>query len=194
VTTEERIVRAMAELMRTRGYAGTGMKQLAEAAGAPVGSIYHHFPGGKLAVAAEVLRTTGAAYIELVPLLLDPHPDLTTGVGAAFETAAEDMLANGWANMCPVGTITGEVADSEPELREVAAEVVAGWVATLSAYLRERGLGEEDARSASYALLSALEGAFVLARGLRSTEPLLAAGRATAALVAAMPRTVTARR
>jgi AcrR family transcriptional regulator len=193
VTTVERIVRAMAELMRTQGYAGTGMKQLAEAADAPVGSIYHHFPGGKLAIAAEVLRSTGAAYIQLVPLLLDPHPDLATGVDVAFATAAEDMLAHGWANMCPVGTITGEVADSEPELRTVAAEVIDGWVVTLSAYLRERGLGAEDSRTAAFALLSALEGAFVLARGLRSTAPLLAAGRATAALVASLPRTAAVR-
>ncbi|MGZ4616192.1 MAG: TetR/AcrR family transcriptional regulator, partial [Actinomycetes bacterium] len=38
-----------------------------------------------------------------------------------------------------------------------------------------------------YALLSALEGAFVLARGLRSTEPLHAAGAAMAAYVARPP-------
>ena len=42
-----------------------------------------------------------------------------------------------------------------------------------------------------YALLAALEGGFVLARAQRDVEPLLAAGRAMSAYVAALP--VTAR-
>ena len=177
----------MAELLRVQGYAATGIKQLAEAAGAPVGSIYHHFPGGKAEIVARVLRTTGAAYVQLVPLLLDPHDDLVAGVVAAFDAAADDVEQTGWANMCPVGTITGEVADTEPALRAVAAEVITDWVVQLSAYLEGRGLAPKDARSAAYALLSALEGGFLLARGLHSAEPLRAAGRAVAAQVAALP-------
>lgn len=186
MTAEQRIVVAMGELLRRQGYAGTGIKQLAEASGAPVGSIYHHFPGGKSEIAARVLRTTGAAYIQLLPLLLDPYEDLVTGVSAFFDTAADEMESSGWMNLCPVGTVTGEVADTEPALRAVAAEVIDSWVADGTAYFVARGLTPADARSTTYALISALEGAFVLARGLRSAEPLRAAGRAMATAVAAL--------
>jgi AcrR family transcriptional regulator len=177
----------MAELMRSQGYAGTGINQLVAASGAPTGSIYHHFRGGKLAVAAAALRQTGAVYIQLLPLLLDPYEDLATGIEAAFAQAAEDLETTGWANLCPVGTVTGEIADAVPELRAVAAEVIAHWVDEGSRYFVGRGLSEIDARAAIYALVSALEGAFILARGQRSREPLHAAGRATAAYVATMP-------
>lgn len=187
VQTDERIVNAMAELLRVQGYAATGVKQLAAASGAPTGSIYHHFKGGKRDVAAAALRQTGAVYIQLLPLLLDPYPDLDTGLEAAFAAAAEDLENTGWANMCPVGAVTAEIADAEPALREVAAEVIAAWVEEGSRYLGARGLAPDDARSAMYAVLTALEGGFILARGQRSREPLLAAGRATAAYVAAMP-------
>lgn len=182
----ERIVQAMAELLRVQGYAATGVKQLTEAAGAPTGSIYHHFKGGKREIAAAALRSTGAAYIQLLPLLLDPYDDLTEGVEAAFAQAAEDLENTGWANMCSVGTVTGEIADAEPALREVTAEVFASWVEEGTRYLTGRGLSPDDARAATYALLSALEGAFILARGQRSREPLLAAGHATAAYVATL--------
>jgi AcrR family transcriptional regulator len=184
--TDERIVLAMAELLRTQGYAATGINQLVEASGAPTGSIYHHFKGGKLAVAAAALRQTGAVYIQLLPLLLDPYDDLATGVEAAFAEAAEDLENTGWANLCPVGTVTGEIADTVPELREVAAKVIAQWIDEGTRYFVRRGLSDADARSAVYALVSALEGAFILARGQRSREPLHAAGRATAAYVATM--------
>jgi AcrR family transcriptional regulator len=185
--TDERIVLAMAELLRAQGYAATGINQLVAASGAPTGSIYHHFKGGKLAVAAAALRQTGAVYIQLLPLLLDPYDDLAAGIEAAFAQAAEDLELTGWANLCPVGTVTGEIADAVPELREVAAEVIAHWVDEGSRYLVSRGLTDADARSAIYALVSALEGAFILARGQRSREPLHAAGRASATYIATLP-------
>jgi AcrR family transcriptional regulator len=185
--TDQRIVRSMAELLRVQGYAATSIQQLAAAAGAPTGSIYHHFRGGKREVAAAALRETGAAYIQLLPMLLDRHADLATAIEAAFAAAAEDLANTGWANMCPVGTVAGEIADTEPELRQVAAEVIASWVDAGSRYLARRGLSETDARTAMYALLTALEGGFLLARAQRAVEPLLAAGRAVSAYVATLP-------
>ena len=187
VKTDQRIVRAMAELLRVQGYAATGLQQLARAAQAPIGSIYHHFRGGKREVAAAALRQAGAAYIQLLPMLLDQHADLPTAIDAAFAAAADDIANTGWANMCPVATVASEIADTEPELRQVAAEVIASWADTGSRYLARRGLSQADARAAMYALLAALEGGFVLARAQRSAEPLLAAGRAVAAYIATMP-------
>jgi AcrR family transcriptional regulator len=176
----------MAELLRVQGYAATGIQQLARTADAPTGSIYHHFKGGKREVAAAALRQTGAVYIQLLPVLLDEHDDLPTAIEAAFVAAGETIANTGWANMCPVGTVTGEIADSEPGLREVAAEVIGSWVDQGAAYLTGRGLGAADARALVYALLSAIEGAFILARGQRSTEPLVAAGKAMAAYAATL--------
>ncbi|MGK8491527.1 TetR/AcrR family transcriptional regulator [Nocardia asiatica] len=182
-STRERLVTAMAELMRTQGYAGTSVKQITVAARAPMGSLYHHFPEGKPQIAAAALRTSGAAYIQLLPLLLDPHDDLREAVPAAFAAAAEQIEQTGWLNMCPVGTVAGEVADSEPVLREVAAEVITAWIEEGAGYFVRRGLPAAQARELILAVLTALEGAFVLSRTLRSTEPLLAAGRSLRARI-----------
>ncbi|MGK8508126.1 TetR/AcrR family transcriptional regulator [Nocardia asiatica] len=182
-STRERLVTAMAELMRTQGYAGTSVKQITVAARAPMGSLYHHFPEGKPQIAAAALRTSGAAYIQLLPLLLDPHDDLREAVPAAFAAAAEQIEQTGWLNMCPVGTVAGEVADSEPVLREVAAEVITAWIEEGTGYFVRRGLPAARARELILAVLAALEGAFVLSRTLRSTEPLLAAGRSLRARI-----------
>jgi len=192
VTTDQRILRAMAELLRVRGYAATSLQQLAQAAQAPIGSIYHHFRGGKREVAAAALREAGAAYIQLLPMLLDQHADLPAAIDAAFAAAADDIANTGWANMCPVGTVAGEIADTEPELRQVAAEVIASWVDEGSGYLASRGLSQADARAAMYALLTALEGGFLLARAQRTVEPLLAAGHAVSAYIATMEVTAQA--
>ncbi|MDF0532076.1 TetR/AcrR family transcriptional regulator [Tsukamurella sp. 8F] len=180
-TTRERLVTAMHELMRRQGYAATSVKQVTVTAAATTGSLYHFFPEGKPALAAAALRESGAAYIQLLPLLLDPHQDLVEAVASAFDAAADQIEAADWINMCPVGTVAGEVGDTDPGLRAVAAEVVAGWVDSATDYFAARGLEASAARSFSLAVLSTLEGAFILSRTLRSTEPLRAAGRTLAA-------------
>ncbi|MFE6922296.1 TetR/AcrR family transcriptional regulator [Nocardia sp. NPDC057663] len=185
-TTRDRLVVAVAELMRTHGYSAITVKQITAAAGAPMGSLYHHFPHGKVQIAAEALRSSGAAYIQLLPLLMDPHEDLRAAVPAAFADAARTLEESGWINMCPVGTVAGEIADSEPALREVAAEVVTDWIDKGTAYFVSRGLDETQARDLILGVLCGLEGAFVLGRTLRSAEPLLAAGQAISARIDAV--------
>jgi AcrR family transcriptional regulator len=66
-STRDRIVTATAELFRRQGYNGTGLKQVTQAAGAPVGSVYHFFPGGKDELAETVILTSGRVYQELTP-------------------------------------------------------------------------------------------------------------------------------
>jgi AcrR family transcriptional regulator len=179
-STRESILTATAELMRRHGYAAVGMKDVVKASGAPIGSLYHHFPGGKLQLAREALINAGTAYGLLIPTLVDPHGDLGEAIEAVFGQAAEDMAQTGFANMCPVASVAAEVADTVPELRDATADIFTGWLDGATAYFRARGLQEPMARDFAVVLIGALEGAFVLARTLRSTEPLLATGRVLA--------------
>jgi AcrR family transcriptional regulator len=179
-STRESILTAAAELMRHKGYGAVGMKDIAAASGAPIGSLYHHFRGGKVQIAREALVNAGHAYSLLIPSIVDSYTDLGDGFDAIFTQAADDMAGTGFANMCPVASVAAEVADTVEELRLTSASVFVGWVDGGTAYFHARGLDEARAREVTFALIGALEGAFVLARTLRSTEPLLAAGRALA--------------
>jgi AcrR family transcriptional regulator len=179
-STRESILTAAAELMRHKGYGAVGMKDIAAASGAPIGSLYHHFRGGKVQIAREALVNAGHAYSLLIPSIVDSYTDLGDGFDAIFTQAADDMAGTGFANMCPVASVAAEVADTVEELRLTSASVFVGWVDGGTAYFHARGLDEARAREVTFALIGALEGAFVLARTLRSTEPLFAAGRALA--------------
>lgn len=179
-STRESILTAAAELMRHKGYGAVGMKDIAAASGAPIGSLYHHFRGGKVQIAREALINAGAAYALLIPSIVDSYTDLGDAIDAVFTQAAEDMAGTGFANMCPVASVAAEVAETVEELRETSATVFQGWVDGGSAYFAARGLDASHAREVTLALIGALEGAFVLARTLRNTEPLVAAGHALA--------------
>jgi AcrR family transcriptional regulator len=156
------------------------MKDIVAAAGAPVGSLYHHFPGGKVQIAREALLNAGIAYGLLIPALAEPHVDLGDAVEAMFGQAAADMAQTGFANMCPVASVAAEVADTVADLRAATADVFTAWLDGGTAYFVSRGVDEPVARDVTVVVVAALEGAFLLARTLRSTEPLLAAGRVLA--------------
>ena len=190
-STRETIVTAAAEVMRRKGYGAVGMKDIVVAAGVPIGSLYHHFPGGKVQIAREALLMSGAAYGLLIPTLMEPHDDLGEAVEASFVEAAQDMASSNFLNMCPVGSVAAEVADTVDELRGTAAEVFRGWLDGGAAYFVTRGVPQSTARELTVALVGALEGAFTLARTLRDTEPLIAAGRVLGAQYRGIALTAT---
>jgi len=174
--TKDRIITTSAELFRRQGYNATGIKQIVDEARAPFGSIYHFFPGGKEQLGAETIRWSGAMYGALVPAIFDPAPDVVTAVRTFFAGAAADLAASGYADACPIATVALEVASVSEPLREACADVFDGWLASATERLTGAGIAAPRARELAIGMVAALEGAFVLARAQRSTEPLAVAG------------------
>lgn len=183
--TRDRILDASAELFRRQGWAGTGIKAVLERAGAPSGSLYHFFPGGKDELTAATVRRAGAEYQALVEAVLRAAPDPVTAVRDAFLGAGEALRASGWADACPIETIALEVASTNEALRVATAEVFAAWLEAGTAFFARSGVPAPEARRLALSFVSLLEGAFVLDRASRTTDALEAAAESMAALVAA---------
>jgi AcrR family transcriptional regulator len=182
-STKGRIVDASAELFRRHGYTGTGVKQIVAAAGAPFGSLYHFFPGGKEQLGEEVIRTSGAMYGLLIGAIFDPAPDVVTAVERFFAGAGETLVETDYADACPIATVALEVASTNDVLRQATADVFESWIAGGAERFEAAGIAADPARELTIAMLAALEGAFVLCRAMRTTEPLRIAGATMAAAV-----------
>jgi AcrR family transcriptional regulator len=182
-STKDRIISASAELFRRHGYNATGVKQIVAEASAPFGSLYHFFPGGKEQLGAETIRWSGAQYGQLIDLIFDPAPDVVTAVELFFAGAADTLRDTDYADACPIATVALEVASSSEPLREATAEVFESWIGAAVERFTAAGIDAAKSRELAIALLSSLEGAFVLSRAWRSTEPLAVAGAFCTALV-----------
>lgn len=182
-STRERILETTSELFRRQGYNGTGLKQIVAAANAPFGSLYHHFPGGKEQLGAEVIRSSGAMYEELVLTILRGAPDIVSGVRDCFLGAADVLTATDYADACPIETVALEVSSTNETLRAACAEVFESWILAGTAQHEGAGLSPEIARELTILFISALEGAFVLCRAQRNTEALEVAAKLVSAAV-----------
>ncbi len=187
--TKDRIMDSSAELFRRQGYAGTGIKQILAGADAPFGSLYHFFPGGKGQLGAETIRSSGRLYIELFATIAAQAPDVATAVEQFFDGAAETLVQTDYADACPIATVALEVASTNEQLRQACSEVFELWIDGATQYFRAAGIPPQRARELALSMLCLLEGAFVFARAMRSTEPLRVAGASAAsALTDALAR------
>ncbi|WP_439377781.1 TetR/AcrR family transcriptional regulator [Amycolatopsis lexingtonensis] len=177
--TKERIMAAGAELFRRNGYTGTGLKQIVSAANAPFGSLYHFFPGGKEQLGAEVIRSSGLAYIQLFDLFIAPAPDLISGIESFFAAGVATLEATDYVEGCPIATVALEVASTNEPLRQATAEVFTAWIDAGTEKFAKFGISREAARTLTITTVNNLEGAFVLCRALRDTEAMAVAGAAT---------------
>ncbi len=183
--TKVRILDSSGELFRRQGYMGTGVKEILAEAGAPFGSLYHHFPGGKSELGAETIRRSGFLYGLLLAEYAGPEVDLPTGIRAFFAAAAETLRETEYADACPIATVALEVSSTDEELRRACADVFESWVAGGTERFVLAGIDRDTARTLVIQMLAGLEGAFVLSRALRSTEPVELAGEASVAAIEA---------
>jgi AcrR family transcriptional regulator len=181
--TKERIVERSAELFRRQGFAGTGVKQIVAEASAPFGSLYHFFPGGKEQLGEEVIRWSGAIYGQLIDAFFVPGADPVAATRDFFAAAALTVRESDYADACPIATVALEVSSTSEPMRLACADVFDSWIDAASDRFSEAGLPRKRSRALAISMLASLEGAFVLARALRSSEPVEVAGAAATAAV-----------
>jgi AcrR family transcriptional regulator len=183
VPTRQRLVTAAAELFRRQGYAATGIKAVLTAAGAPYGSLYHFFPGGKVELGRAVIEEGGLAYRTLVEEFFHDDIDPIEATREFFHGGAELLESTGFADACPIATIAGEIADTHEPMRVAAAAAFDSWMSTLTTHLVTHGADPDRAAAAAVELFCLIEGAFLLGRTTRSAEPVRVAGRLAVAIV-----------
>jgi AcrR family transcriptional regulator len=185
--SRKQMIRSAALLFREHGYSGTGFRDVIAHSGAPRGSIYHHFPGGKAQLGAETVRAVGERIgvgLDALAEQGDPIAMLRMLVAGWRQTLVENEFRAG----CPIVAVAAESHPDAPELADAAAEAFARWQEPLSASLRKAGVKPARARRLAALITASIEGAIVLGRATRSAEPLDNVGRELEAAVrAALP-------
>jgi AcrR family transcriptional regulator len=182
-STKDRFIEATADLFRHQGYTATGVKEIVDAAGAPFGSMYHFFPGGKEELGAATIRWSGGLYGQLIGMFYDATTDPVAATRRFFDAAADTVRDTNYADACPIATVALEVASASELLRVATSDVFESWLRMLETHLVRVGLTKKQSANLAVALFCLLEGAFILARSTRDEGHIRTAGRSAAALV-----------
>lgn len=164
------LLKGARQLLAEKGYAGMELRDVAERGRAPRGSIYHHFPGGKVQLAREAAELEGTTIRDLIERSLEERGLKRTL--ALFGDVFRRRVADHPERIgCPVAAVA-LARPEDPELAAAATAAFQSWERPIAAALRNEGVGAKDAETFAGLVVSTVEGALLRARAAGSQEPL----------------------
>ncbi|WP_424937298.1 MULTISPECIES: TetR/AcrR family transcriptional regulator [Bacteria] len=182
--TKARLAESMLELIQTSGYSGTGLNGVTEHAAAPKGSIYFHFPDGKEGLGVAAVELAATQFTALIVQASASSNGAAEVARTAIEALATVVSESDYRLGCPVSVVTLEMGAESQRLRQACATAFESWIVPTAALLEADGLAAEEARSLATVVVSTIEGAVILSRAMRSTEPLSSAADVVSQLIA----------
>lgn len=175
----ERMVSSAAHLIRRDGVTATSMRDVVAHADAPRGSLQHYFPRGKEQLVAEAVdwaaRSASRRIDRLLATLRDPSPSRL--FAAMVRQWADDLVANEFAAGCTLAAVTIDRDESAAAARDAVAAGFTAWRRPIGRALVGMGVPVRKAPALATLMISAVEGAIVLARAQRDVTPLRTVAR-----------------
>lgn len=176
--SKTRILDAALLVIRQKGYSATRIEDVCEAAGLTKGSFFHHF-SGKEELAVEVAHYWSEVTADLFALAPFHTPADPLQRVLAYIDFRKTMLRGELPEFtCPVGTMTQEVYETHPAIRDACNSYITCHARTLipdiQAAMQSRDI-QADWTAESLALFTqvALQGAFILAKARNDVRPAL---------------------
>jgi TetR/AcrR family transcriptional repressor of lmrAB and yxaGH operons len=182
--TRTKMIATTAALLQKQGYHATGLAQILADSGAPRGSLYFHFPGGKEELACAAIVASGDAWRQRLEEVVARTSDPGAAIEASCEALAAALVESDFAIGCPVATVALEAAATSEPVRQTCAEHYATWRRVVAERLRTSGIPVARAEKLATFVLAAVEGALLLARVERDVTPLRTVGRMLRAMTA----------
>jgi AcrR family transcriptional regulator len=164
------MVASAALLIRERGAQSTAIADVLAHSGAPRGSAYHYFPGGRTQLLCEA--------VDYVADFVAERLARATGGVETLDSLVrfyrKNLIETGYRAGCPVLAVA--VESGEPDkvnpVIDRAAAAFTRWNDLIAGRLAADGIASARAEELAVTVTAALEGAIVLARAARDTKPL----------------------
>ena len=152
-----------------RGARATSLDAVLEHSGAPRGSVYHHFPGGREQLLREATDYAGKYVARRLERTAADYP-LARSTPCSTSTAS--LLASDFRAGCPVVAVAVESTEDGPDLRDDVVAAFDRWRQMFARGFAAAGI--DAARSDELAMLvvASFEGALILSRSYRDLAPL----------------------
>jgi AcrR family transcriptional regulator len=173
VSPRERMIISAALLIRERGAHPTAIADVLEHSGAPRGSAYHYFPGGRTQLLCEAIDYAG----EYIAAKIAGAGSGMEALDTLFADYRKQLLRSDFRAGCPVVAVSVEGGD--PEKPDTAAAVIeraaaafSRWTELITTRLVSDGVAKKRAAELAMLTTTSIEGAIVVARASRDIKAL----------------------
>ena len=163
-TTRDQFIETTCDLLEVQGYHGTGISQIIRESGAPKGSLYYHFPGGKEELTAAAILRTGDLIAGRIHQQLDDAVDVIKAIRLFIERVADAVEASEFRAGGPLTAVAMETATSSERLNLACRQAFAQIQQAFGERLTAGGFPAERAAELAVVVTAALEGGIILSR------------------------------
>lgn len=174
---KEKILLAGMDVMKRRGYNGTSVKDIVDAAAVPKGSFYNYFESKEAFALEAVEFVANEVRCSAENVLTDSQIAPLVRVRTYFESSIQDACCNEFREGCFLGNMCQEMSDSSDAIRVLLHrkfKQVTGLLAQAIREAQERGDITRPLKPEQTAefLFNAWEGAIMRAKASKCREPL----------------------
>jgi AcrR family transcriptional regulator len=162
-----KMVEGAVRLLARDGVEGTSFAGVLAATGAPRGSIYHHFPGGRTELLHAALDLVSARGLTAIETTRGQPPKIV--VARFLDLWRELLNRSNLSAGCAVLAVT--VASGDNELLDHAGTIFRTWTDLLAELFTVGGMKKPSARELAITVMAATEGAVAMSRAQRSRDP-----------------------
>ncbi|MBC8055240.1 MAG: TetR/AcrR family transcriptional regulator [Rhizobiales bacterium] len=178
----------MGDALQRRGLHGVGLNEILDDAQAPKGVMYHHFPGGKTALAVAAIEAAAESLSRALDKALQREADPVAALLIWLSNGARLLGASGYERGCPLATVALESGPDDPEIRAALAIAFATLRERMSSAFRQAGHGDAEAIGLATLIVAAYEGGLLQSRVAGNGDPMAAVIRSLTGLLTAQPK------
>jgi TetR/AcrR family transcriptional regulator, transcriptional repressor for nem operon len=167
-STKEQIIVAAVETLHQKGFNGTSVQDITEAAQVPKGSFYNHFDS-KETLAVEALERYWQKVLNGLSTLGDEKTPAVVRLNRYFQHLNDVARQAEYRTGCMIGNMSAEMPDQSRAVRERLAVLLAAWSRAIESCVREAQADgtvrrDMEARTIAMFLLNSWEGAMMRAK------------------------------
>src|ERR1700722_18309726 len=169
---KQKMVQAARQLIRERSYGATAFSDVLTASGAPRGSVYFHFPGGKAQLGMEAAEAHAHEQVEIIDRAAEGADSAAQLIERYLDLGREGMVTGDYGRGCAIAPLVTEGAAQESaELSETSRRGFSEMTDRLAFHFVAFGVDRAAARVLADAVVAGVGGALITSRPLRSPAP-----------------------
>ena len=173
VNSRQKILETASELFKSQGYHATGLNQIIKESGAPKGSIYHYFPGGKEELAIESIKLAVRKGKENLINDLSKSSDPLKSIEELLNKISDDFDPHNPHQGVSISMLAMETSVISDPLRNACLDAFKTWESIFYDKLIEGGFNPEEAEGLGMTIHFLLEGAVALSIVRQDNKPFL---------------------
>jgi len=167
----QKMIEAARGLIRERGLNATAISDVLERSGAPKGSVYFHFPGGKSQLAVEAAASHAHQQVSLIDDFAAASTSVEDLIRRYVDAGRDGMLASDYSRGCGLAPLVTEGSLNGEEIAETSMRGFTEMVDRIAFHFVAFGLDRAPGRDLANAVIASVEGAMITSRAFRSAAP-----------------------